>query len=114
MNRETIFRDIETNSATLLINRKLLIEPKLVCITKQKLTFNLSIESHELKFRNYTSLFCKTHLSDEIELKTCYDTKSEFSLIAMKTIRKHYVILKMFKMKNDQRIRCQKIEKQKK
>ena len=59
---------------------------------------------NELRFRGYTSFFCKTHLFNENELKTCYDTEFDFSLTFIKTIRDHYFTLKMFKMKNDQRM----------
>ena len=73
-----------------------------------------SNESKNFKFKNYTNFFCKTHLQSEIELKTCYDTNSKSFLISMKTIRNHYSIIKMHKMKNDQQIRCRRIDGQKK
>ena len=74
----------------------------------------LSNESKDFKFKDYTSLFCRIHFQNEIELKTCYDTDLRSFLILMKTIRNHYSTIKMHKMKNGQRIQCREIDDQKK
>ena len=84
---------------------------------KNRKKYNLKLilldKSKSFKFKNYTNFFCRTHFQRKMKLKICYNTKSKSSLISMKTVQNHYFTIKMHKIKNDQRIRCKKIDDQK-
>ena len=69
-----------------------------------------SNKSKNFKFKNYTNFFCKIHFQNKTELKKYYDIDLKLFLISIKTIRNHYFVFKMHKMKNDQQIQYKRID----
>ena len=97
-----------------LTNCNALVKNSKSIIIEHVLKSKSFIEFKKLKFRKYINFSCKIHFSDETELETCYDNDSKFSLISAEVFREYYFSTKIFRMKNDQKIRCEKIEGRKK
>ena len=91
---------------TSLININLLMKSK-----KYILESELSSESKKLKFTKYISLYCKTHFSNGIQLSLCYDIDSKSFFIFLTIVQIHYNDVKISKMTNEKKIRCQNIKK---
>jgi hypothetical protein len=82
--------------------------------TEQFLVFNSDIIAiKDLRFRDYFSMLCSTHLSDEIEIEFCFDTESDSSLTSTKTIEKYFSHLSVYVMSDEQKIRCRELESDK-
>ena len=81
---------------------------------KYILESELSSESKKLKFTKYISLYCKTHFSNDTQLNFCYDIDSESSFISLTAVQTHFNDVKISKMTNEKKIRCQNIKKRQK
>ena len=66
---------------------------------KYVLKLKKSTEFKNLKFKQYTNLYCKIHFSNETEIKFCYNIESKFFLIFSEAIRIFYFSTKIFEMK---------------
>ena len=84
-----------------------------LCIKEHILESESSTELKGFKYKKYISLFCKMHANGE-ELEMCYDIDSGSFLISAVALCFYYSLAEVFQMKNDQKIRCQGIEKKKK
>jgi hypothetical protein len=79
--------------------------------TEQFLVLNSDIiVIKDLRFKDYISMLCSTHLSDEIEIEFCFDTKSDSSLTSTKTIEKYFSHFSVYVMSDEQKIRCRELE----
>ena len=81
---------------------------------KYILKSKLSNESKKLKFTKYISLYCKTYFSDDIQLNFDYDINSKSFFIFLTIVQTHYNDVKILKMTNERKIRCQNIKKKQK
>ena len=74
----------------------------------------LSSELKKIKFTKYISLYCKTHFSNDIQLNFCYDIDSKSFFIFLAAVQAYFNDVKISKMTNEKRIRCQNIKKKQK
>ena len=81
---------------------------------KYILKSKLSNESKKLKFTKYINLYCKTHFLDDTQLNLCYDIDSKSFFIFLAAVQTHYNDVKISKMTNEKKIRCQNIKKRQK
>ena len=96
---------------TSLININLLLKSK---SKEYILKSKLSNEFKKLKFTKYINLYCKTYLSDGTQLNFCYDIDSELFFIFLTIVEIHFRDVKISKMTDEKRIRCQNIKKKQK
>ena len=72
------------------------------------------IEIREFKFRKFINLSCLIHLTNESEIQFCYYIDSISSFVFEEIIKTYYSNIFIYHMKNEIKIRCQRIKNRQK
>jgi hypothetical protein len=90
ISKASLFNLVQNESvATHNYTKKFLLSTEEIATTK------------DLRFKDYSSMLCNTHLSDETKIEFCFDTESDLFLTLIRATKDYYSHLSIYIMSDE-------------